>query len=67
MDPKDKNKFKEIVCQILKIVLNDELIKDHLKLCKELTGIPVYKQSGEVKSSSVSSKVSAKSLEKDLN
>lgn len=45
MDPKDKNKFKEIVCQILKIVLNDELIKDHLKLCKELAGIPVYKQS----------------------
>lgn len=67
MDPKDKNKFKEIVCQILKIVLNDELIKDHLKLCKELAGIPVYKQSEQTKTSSVSSKMSSKSAQKDLN
>lgn len=34
MDPKDKQKFKDVVCKILKAILNDENIKDHLKLCK---------------------------------
>lgn len=34
MDPKDKAKFKDIVCRTLKLILNDENIHDHLKLCK---------------------------------
>jgi hypothetical protein len=30
--------------------LNDENIKDHLKLCKELPGIPVYKSNSDTES-----------------
>lgn len=47
MDPKDKDKFKDIACKILKLILNDENIKDHLKLCKDLPGIPVYKSADD--------------------
>jgi hypothetical protein len=34
MDPKEKEKFKDISCKALKVILNDENIKDHMKLCK---------------------------------
>lgn len=43
MDPSDKDKFKDVACRILKHIFNDENLRDHLKLCKELNGIPVYK------------------------
>lgn len=43
MDPKDKDKFKDIACKVIRLILNDDNIKDHLKLCKDLPGIPVYK------------------------
>jgi hypothetical protein len=43
MDPKDSHKFRDIVCKMIKNLLNDENIKDHLKLCKDLPGIPIYK------------------------
>ncbi len=68
MDPKNKDKFKDVICKIQKQILNDENIKDHLKLCKDLPGIPVYKDKNEssgVKSLGVSSKISSKS-ETDL-
>jgi hypothetical protein len=34
MDPKEQERFREVVCKVIKNVLNDENIKDHLKLCK---------------------------------
>ena len=43
MDPKDQERFQDVVCRILKITFDDENIKDHLKLCKHLDGIPTYK------------------------
>ena len=43
MDPNDRDKFRDICCRILKALHNDDNIKDHLKLCRELSGIPVYK------------------------
>jgi hypothetical protein len=63
LDPKDKDKFRDIVCRVLKTLLNDENIRDHLKLCKELQGIPIYKDNKETGSTSsgVSSKMSHKS------
>jgi hypothetical protein len=63
VDPKDKDKFRDVVCQMLKALLNDENIKDHLKLCKELQGIPVYKTNEEassLKNSGGGSKISSK-------
>lgn len=68
MDPKEKDKFRDVLCRALKEIANDENIKDHLKLCKDLPGIPVYKSntdSESVKSLAASSKISSKS-EKDL-
>ncbi len=68
MDPKDKEKFKfkDIACRALKQILNDENIKDHLKLCKQLPGIPVYKTNADTEKSEtgslpISSKISEKS------
>ena len=60
MDPKDKEKFRDVLCRALKIILNDDNIKDHLKLCKELPGIPIYKSNTESESASlpISSKIS---------
>ena len=43
MDPTDRDKFRDVICKILKSMLNDDNIKDHMKLCKEVGGIPIYK------------------------
>lgn len=64
MDPKEKDRFRDILCKALKEITNDENIKDHLKLCKDLPGIPVYKSNSDSesnKSLGISSKISEKS------
>ena len=58
MDPSEQDKFRDVICKILKAILNDENIKDHLKLCKDLTGIPIYKDAQSSSISSNSSKAS---------
>ena len=44
MNPNDQEKFQDIVCRALKILFDDDNIKDHMKLCKHLEGIPSYKR-----------------------
>lgn len=56
------------MCRALKVITNDENIKDHLKLCKDLPGIPIYKSNNDsesVNSLGINSKISSKS-EADL-
>ena len=58
MDPLEQDKFRDVICRILKALHNDENIKDHRKLCKDLSGIPIYK---ETTSSNLSGGSSVKS------
>lgn len=34
MDPKEQNQFRDVTCQVIKHLMQDDLIKDHMKLCK---------------------------------
>ena len=34
MDPAEQEKFQDLVCKVLKLLMDDENIKDHMKLCK---------------------------------
>jgi hypothetical protein len=57
MDPEKRNEFREILCLILHSMTNDEHIKDPLVFCKELAGVPVYKQAEKKANTNISSSV----------
>ena len=57
MDPEKKSEFKEILCNILHSLANDEHITDPLVFCKELSGVPVYKDVEKSTNKNVSSSV----------
>lgn len=66
MAPEKKDAFKDVLCLILKKIADDDNIKDHLDLCQELTGIPVYKKAEEKSSSKISTTSSKENLNEVL-
>ena len=64
-----KEEFKDLLCKVIHTVFDDEHVKDHKEFCKELSGIPVYKNPGssKISESSHGSKIGGNKISEEFN